>query len=122
MVYNAYITVNEHTCGGDLQELKRYMLAAGFSVNETKAADNNTTITITFESKELDAKRTRRAGRHAKDSFNSLTMQQYKKYIADGETVAQIAEYVGLSRSTLYRRVKAAESLGVPDDCNYITY
>lgn len=114
---------------GDIDSLKELLALAGVKMELTGLADNgfpqdgeSVHVCFYFDRDAVKKKLTRGAGRHQKDSFNSLTMQQYKERIEMGDTVAEIAEYVGLSRATLYRRVKEAENLPGPDDCKYITY
>ena len=103
---------------GSVEELRALLDKIGVKMIVTEDPQDPTYSRVEFEYDPVAVTRssTRYAGRKKKDAFNLLTLAEYRERVANGETLQQIADYVGLSRSTFYRRVKAAESLPGIDD------
>lgn len=117
------IAVVDYFTAGDVDKLQEMLKTVGIEIEKSKTAGGHTHVIIKFDTLEFKKKMGRSAGRHEKGAFDSLTLQQYKARLAAGETVAQIAESVGLSRATLYRRVKATENMpGADDSMKQVTW
>lgn len=72
-----------------------------------KKSNETTLLEIEYDEDELHKHLTRSAGRYPKyvHSYKIADIQQRKK---DGESVQDIAADLGISRATLYRRLKKA--------------
>lgn len=104
---------------GSIEELQALLDKVGVKmvVSEDPRDPSYSSIDFEFDAAAIDRRYiTRRAGRKKRDAFNRMTLAEYRERVANGETLEQIASYVSLSRSTLYRRVKAAELQPGDDD------
>ena len=88
-------------------------------LEETKFMDDDDyyNLTFKFDESELEQRRTRNAGvkvKYHEDAYN----QTYGsiKIRLDSETQEQVAKSLGMSRMTLYRKLKKAEEMGVSND------
>ena len=105
---------------GSVEELQALLDKIGVKMIVTEEPQNPTYSRVEFEYDPVAVDRraiSRNAGRKSRvDGFNHLTLAEYRERVANGQTITQIAEYVGLNRSTFYHRVKAAEKLPGNDD------
>ena len=107
-----YFTALTSCVYGSVEELQELLDKIGVKmiVSEDQQDPSYSRVDFEYDAAAVDRRFiTRRAGRKKRDSFNRLTLTEYRERVANGETLEQIANYVNLSRSTLYRRVKAAE-------------
>ena len=79
--------------------------------------DDYYNLMFVFDESELEQRRTRNAGvkvKYREDAYD----QTYGsvKIRLDSETQEHVAKSLGMSRMTLYRKLKKAEELGVSDD------
>ena len=88
-------------------------------LEETKFMDDDDyyNLTFKFDESELEQRRTRNAGvkvKYREDAYD----QTYGsvKIRLDSETQEQVAKSLGMSRMTLYRKLKKAEEMGVSND------
>lgn len=105
------ITALRNRIQGNTREVKALLERIGIHVDIKDASANCIEIKLDYDLYASMNACTRNAGRKTKDAFRALTFEDYRKRRDRGQTMDEIAEYVGLSRSTLYRRVKAAEEL-----------
>ncbi len=105
------ITAPRNSIQGNTREVKEILKRIGIHVDVKDAGANCIEIKLDYDLYASMNACTRNAGRKTKDAFRALTLEDYRKRRGRGQTMDEIAEYVGLSRSTLYRRVKAAEEL-----------
>ena len=88
-------------------------------LEETTFMDDNDycNLTLVFDENELEQRRTRNAGIKVKYRDNAYDETYGSvKIRLDNETQEQVARSLGMSRMTLYRKLKKAEELGVSDD------
>lgn len=117
------VTVVDYLTCGDVEKLREMLENVGIEIKKGETSENHTRFTIKFDTAAFKKKMGRSAGRHEKYAFESLTLQEYKRRIAAGETAAMIADSLGLSRATLYRRVKAAKrEPGSDDSLKHVTW
>ena len=103
------ITAQKNSIQGNTREVKELLKRIGIQVDVEDTGADCIEIKLDYDLYASMKACTRKAGRKTKDAFRSLTLEDYRKRREDGQTLDEIAEYVGLSRSTLYRRAKAAE-------------
>ena len=88
-------------------------------LEETKFMDDDDyyNLMFVFDESELEQRRTRNAGIKVKYHEEAYD-QTYGsiKIRLDSETQEHVAKSLGMSRMTLYRKLKKAEELGVSDD------
>ena len=79
--------------------------------------DDYSKLTFVFEEFELEQKRTRNAGIKVKynDEAYDETYGSVKRRL-ETETSESVAKSLGMSRMTLYRKMKKAEQMGVSED------
>lgn len=117
------VTVIDYLTCGDVEALRKMLENVGIEIEKRETSGDHARFIIKFDTTAFKKKMGRSAGRHEKYAFESLTLQEYKRRIAAGETAAMIADSLGLSRATLYRRVKAAEmEPGADDSLKYVTW
>lgn len=68
---------------------------------------------ITYDNEALKKKLSRSAGMHRKITNSYITIGEAKERMRNGETAEKIAKELGISRATLFRRLK---ELGELDD------
>ncbi len=79
--------------------------------------DNFSKLTIVFDEDELKQRRTRNAGikvKYNEDAYYE-TVGTVKEHLKS-QTQEEVASYLGMSRMTLYRKLKMAEKMNVSDD------
>ena len=104
----------------DAEKLKEALRPLGIQVKleETKFMDDDYyNLMFVFDESELEQRRTRNAGvkvKYREDAYD----QTYGsiKIRLDSETQEHVAKSLGMSRMTLYRKLKKAVELGVSDD------
>ena len=86
---------------------------------DTSYMDDNdySKLTFVFDETELEQRRTRNAGIKVKyheeaydETYGSIKIR------LESETTESVARSLGMSRMTLYRKLKKAEQLGIGDD------
>ena len=79
--------------------------------------DDYSKLTFVFDESEVEQKRTRNAG--IKIKYNEEAYDETYgsvKCRLETETTESVAKSLGMSRMTLYRKLKKAEQLGIGDD------
>ena len=105
----------------DADKLAESLRSFGIQVRleETTFMDDDDyyNLTFVFDESELEQRRTRNAGIKVKYREGAYD-QTYGsvKVRLDSETHEQVARSLGMSRMTLYRKLKKAEELSVCDD------
>lgn len=93
-----------------LEELNQLLNSLGVKF-ETKESDNFPLLAITYDPEKIRKKLSRGAG--AKPKFMDRTvLVDDIKHRMENETADEIAKSLGVSRSTLFRKLKHAEEAG----------
>ena len=99
------------------ESLRPFGIQVRFEETRFMDDDDYYNLTLVFDEYELEQRRTRNAGikvKYREDAYD----QTYGsiKIRLDSETQEQVAKSLGMSRMTLYRKLKKAEELGVSED------
>ena len=105
---NAELYENE-----DLSNLQTLLEVIGASANIESDANGYSFLNITYDEAVVKRKTTRLAGRHEKVSLNQMTYGDLRR-LRKKYTMDEIAAMAGLSKRTLYRRLKEQDLY--PDD------
>ena len=99
LLNNLYYTTNKEELEKTLQELNAELSKAGI----TLTADEYTTLSIDIDQDKMTVLTTRKAGRKKKKS--GVLYEQVMEY-AKTHTSMEVAEWLGLTRQTYYRKLK----------------
>ena len=97
---NLYYTIHQEELETILQELNTELSKAGISLT----ADEYTYLNIDIDQDKMTVLTTRKAGRKKKKS--GVLYEQVMEY-AKTHTSMEVAEWLGLTRQTYYRKLKA---------------
>lgn len=105
----------------EVRELSKALKPFGVQVKfeETTFMDDDDycKLTLVFDENELEQRRTRNAGIKVKYNENAYDETYGSiKYRLKTETQESVAKALGMSRMTLYRKLKKAEELEVSED------
>lgn len=111
----------------DIENIKKITtlneMLSGIVEFELKDMNKTSLLTIRIDSEKVKNKLNRNAGRKRRCTEKTYTLEEVKKMLKN-LTAKEVAENLGLSRATLYRRLKDAEerskSLNIPEDQTYI--
>lgn len=76
-------------------------------VEEPTSPDEHAWLSLHYDVEDVQRKFSRRAGK--KERYLRLTPQEVRDRMAAGESAEAIAKKAGISRATLFRRLKTAE-------------
>jgi len=97
--------------------LKSFGVQVKFEDTSFMDEDDYGRLTFVFEESELEQKRTRNAGikvKYSEDAYDETYGSILKRL--KSETQESVAKSLGMSRMTLYRKLKKAEELSVTED------
>ena len=97
--------------------LKAFGIQVKFEDTSFMDADDYSKLTFIFDESEVEQKRTRNAGIKVKynDEAYDETYGSVKRRL-ETETSESVAKSLGMSRMTLYRKMKKAEQMEVSED------
>lgn len=79
---------------------------------EVTDADENKYLRINFDTQEVKNKLKRNAGREKKKLESQISVAEVRERMQKGETGEQIAKEIGISRASLFRKMKDAKQHG----------
>ena len=99
------------------QALKSFGIQVKFEDTSFMDDDDYSKLTFIFDESEVEQKRTRNAGIKVKynDEAYDETYGSVKRRL-EAETSESVAKSLGMSRMTLYRKMKKAEQMEVSED------
>ncbi len=104
-----------HVSGAEaVSELNERLNDYGFSINLENVESGEQCVSINFDTQTFKAKTSRRAGQKPKCLGRKYELDELKKKIAR-LGAEEVANAIGVSRSTLYRRMKEAENVNSND-------
>ena len=108
---------NEEEAAKLAQALRGFGIQVKFEDASFMDDDDYSKLTFVFDESELEQKRTRNAGIKVKynDEAYDETYGSVKLRL-ETETTESVARSLGMSRMTLYRKLKKAEQLGIGND------
>ena len=108
---------NEDEASKLSEALKSFGIQVKFEDTSFMDDDNYSKLTFVFDESEVEQRRTRNAGIKVKynDEAYDETYGSVKLRL-ESETCESVARSLGMSRMTLYRKLRKAEELGIGSD------
>lgn len=93
----------------NINELAELLDGIGIKIKIKEFEDSSKGIKINYDIDEIERKLKRNAGRKHIDCLVNMTVEEVRERMNKGESAKMIASELGISRSTLFRKLKYAE-------------